>query len=100
MVSGRLCHDVYPARGRDLAGDVSVLRAVGRVYSLAELRQSDCEDLVWFGDPETIRARIRWLRDECKVSHVLLFMHFGGLEHEKVMKSMELFATQVMPEFR
>ena len=58
------------------------------------------EDLVWFGDPENIRNRIRWLRDECKVSHVLLFMHFGGLEHEKVMKSMELFATKVMPEFR
>lgn len=58
------------------------------------------EDLVWFGDPAAIRQRIRWLRDECGVSYVLLFMHFGGLEHERALKSMELFATQVMPEFR
>ncbi len=57
------------------------------------------EDLVWFGDAESVSQRIRWLRDECQVTYVLLFMHFGGLEHEKAMKSMELFAKKVMPEF-
>lgn len=58
------------------------------------------EDLVWFGDAEAIADKIRWLRDECDVSDVLAFMHFGGLEHEKVLRSMELFATKVMPRFR
>ena len=58
------------------------------------------DDLVWFGDSTAIANKIRWLRDECGVTYVLLFMHFGGLVHEKVMKSMELFAKNVMPEFR
>ena len=57
------------------------------------------EDLVWFGDPASIADKIRWLRDDCKATHALLFMHFGGLEHEKVLKSMDMFAKQVMPEF-
>jgi alkanesulfonate monooxygenase SsuD/methylene tetrahydromethanopterin reductase-like flavin-dependent oxidoreductase (luciferase family) len=57
------------------------------------------EDLVWFGDAESISRRIRWLRDECGVDYVLAFISFGGMEHEKAMKSMELFAEKVMPEF-
>jgi alkanesulfonate monooxygenase SsuD/methylene tetrahydromethanopterin reductase-like flavin-dependent oxidoreductase (luciferase family) len=57
------------------------------------------EELVWFGDVESVSRRIRWLRDECKVTYVLALMSFGGMEHEKVMKSMELLAKKVMPEF-
>tara|TARA_B100001123_G_C14711677_1_gene789408 strand:+ start:264 stop:455 length:192 start_codon:yes stop_codon:yes gene_type:complete len=58
------------------------------------------DDLVWFDDSTAIANKIRWLRNECGVTYVLLFMHFGGLAHEKVMKSMDLFAKNVMPEFR
>jgi alkanesulfonate monooxygenase SsuD/methylene tetrahydromethanopterin reductase-like flavin-dependent oxidoreductase (luciferase family) len=58
------------------------------------------DDLVWFGSPEDIASKIRWLRDECNVSYCLMFMHFGGLEHEKVMRSMELFAKEVAPQFQ
>ena len=56
------------------------------------------EDLVWFGDAASVSQRMRWLRDECGVTYVLALMSFGGMEHEKVMKSMELFARKVMPE--
>ena len=58
------------------------------------------DDLVWFGDVEAITEKIRWLRDECAVTYCLMFMNFGGLEHEKVLRSMELFAKEVAPQFR
>jgi alkanesulfonate monooxygenase SsuD/methylene tetrahydromethanopterin reductase-like flavin-dependent oxidoreductase (luciferase family) len=58
------------------------------------------EDLVWYGDAKAVSHRIRWLRDECQVDYLLLFMSFGGLEHAKVMKSMELFSRKVMPDFQ
>jgi alkanesulfonate monooxygenase SsuD/methylene tetrahydromethanopterin reductase-like flavin-dependent oxidoreductase (luciferase family) len=57
------------------------------------------DDLVWFGDAKYVSQRIRWLRDECNADYLLLFMSFGGLEHERVLKSMELFARKIMPEF-
>lgn len=34
------------------------------------------------------------------MNHLALEMRIGGLEHKKVMRSMELFARHVMPEVR
>ncbi len=71
----------------------------GRYIRSLTFEQAVEQDLVWFGDPASIAEKIRWLRDECKVTYLLLFLSFGGLEQEKVLKSMEMFAQQVMPEF-
>lgn len=56
------------------------------------------KDLWWVGDAASVRQKIRWLRDECRATYVLAFLSYGGLEHPKVMKSMELFARKVMNE--
>ncbi len=58
------------------------------------------EDLMWIGDADYIAERLKWLRDDCKVTYVISNMSPGGMEHELVARSMELFATKVMPKFR
>jgi len=62
------------------------------------------EDLLqwgtWFGSPEKVIQGIRPFIEQCGINHWLAWMRFGGLEHKKVMRSMELFAQHVMPAFR
>ncbi len=55
-------------------------------------------DLLWIGDVDYVVNHLRWLRDECKVNFIISNMSPGGMEHEKVAKSMELLATKVMPQ--
>jgi alkanesulfonate monooxygenase SsuD/methylene tetrahydromethanopterin reductase-like flavin-dependent oxidoreductase (luciferase family) len=52
------------------------------------------------GSVESVRARFRWLREHAGVEHALCSMHFGALPPERVLRSMELMARKVMPEFR
>ncbi len=51
------------------------------------------------GSPATVTEKLRYLHDQCGVDYLLLFYHFGRLEHAKVLRSLELFAREVMPHF-
>ena len=51
------------------------------------------------GTPEVVIERLK-LVQEAGINHVFGSFGFAGLPHEKVMRSIELFATQVMPHFR
>lgn len=57
------------------------------------------EETLIFGDPDRCAKRIRELRG-MGVNSLLCWMVFGGLEHAKVLRSMELFAKHVMPQFQ
>jgi alkanesulfonate monooxygenase SsuD/methylene tetrahydromethanopterin reductase-like flavin-dependent oxidoreductase (luciferase family) len=57
------------------------------------------ESLAMFGTPDRVAEKIRWMRDVGRIDHLINFMNFGGLPHDKVMRNIELFATEVMPEF-
>ena len=50
-----------------------------------------------FGTPETVTAKIKWLRDTYNVHHLIGDFSTGALEQTKVLRSMELFAQRVMP---
>ena len=52
-----------------------------------------------FGSPDTVAAKIEEMR-QIGVGRILCWMSFGGLDHGKVRRSMELFAREVMPRFR
>ncbi len=52
-----------------------------------------------FGSPDTVAHHIQTMRD-MGVGHVLCWMNFGGLPQDKIRRSMELFAKEVMPRFR
>ncbi len=54
-----------------------------------------CEDVMLFGDPEDIANRVQQLHD----SGVERLILFGGIEHRRVLDSLELLAREVMPHF-
>jgi len=61
------------------------------------------EDLVRetlaFGSPDTVARHIAAMR-ELGVGQVLCWMNFGGLPQDRIRRSMELFAREVMPRFQ
>jgi alkanesulfonate monooxygenase SsuD/methylene tetrahydromethanopterin reductase-like flavin-dependent oxidoreductase (luciferase family) len=52
-----------------------------------------------FGSPETIGAKLTELAG-LGVERVIGFVHIGGLRHEQVMDSLDLFAREVLPTAR
>jgi alkanesulfonate monooxygenase SsuD/methylene tetrahydromethanopterin reductase-like flavin-dependent oxidoreductase (luciferase family) len=52
-----------------------------------------------FGSPDTVARHIETMR-QLGVGQVMCWMNFGGLPQDKIRRSMELFAREVMPRFR
>lgn len=61
---------------------------------------SSVENVAIFGTPYQCVESIRTLEKELGLGYLLCNMAFGGLDHEKVKRSMTLFAQEVMPHFR
>ena len=57
------------------------------------------ENRAYFGTPDQVAARIRALQDE-GVEYFGCNFDFGTMSHEKVMRSMDLFAKEVMPKLQ
>ena len=55
--------------------------------------------LILAGSPEQVAEQVQELREECGVNYITLWMEGPGLSHEKIMSSIELFGSQVMPRF-
>jgi alkanesulfonate monooxygenase SsuD/methylene tetrahydromethanopterin reductase-like flavin-dependent oxidoreductase (luciferase family) len=55
-------------------------------------------ETVAFGSPDTVAGKVEAMK-AAGVGHLLCWMNFGGLP-EKIRRSMELFAKEVMPHFR
>lgn len=53
-----------------------------------------------FGGPETCIEKIKQLEDYAKVNTLICWMNFGDLKQEQVLRSMKLFASEVVPQFR
>ncbi len=62
--------------------------------------ESELETTAYFGTPEQCVQRITKLRDEYGIGYFGASMSFGEMEHSRVLRSMELFAKEVMPKFR
>jgi alkanesulfonate monooxygenase SsuD/methylene tetrahydromethanopterin reductase-like flavin-dependent oxidoreductase (luciferase family) len=56
--------------------------------------------LVLCGSPATVVEQLRAQRDAVGMEQLALLFAFGRLPHEKVLRSMRLFATEVAPAFR
>jgi alkanesulfonate monooxygenase SsuD/methylene tetrahydromethanopterin reductase-like flavin-dependent oxidoreductase (luciferase family) len=54
------------------------------------------QDSVVFGSPETCKATLRRIKD-IGVNYVLFFIRFADLPHENVIRSLEMFASEVAP---
>jgi alkanesulfonate monooxygenase SsuD/methylene tetrahydromethanopterin reductase-like flavin-dependent oxidoreductase (luciferase family) len=62
-------------------------------------------DDVWergtaFGSPERVTEQLKRYMHELGCNNFIVQMRSGGLEHHKVVRSMELFAREVMPALR
>jgi len=53
-----------------------------------------------FGGPETCTRILKRIIETVGPTHIGLVFHFGGLSQDRVLKSMERFARQVMPALR
>ncbi|MCH8282491.1 MAG: LLM class flavin-dependent oxidoreductase [Chloroflexi bacterium] len=51
------------------------------------------------GPPEHVIEQIQELREVCGIENLITFMDAGGVPHDKIMRSLELFGTRVMPAF-
>jgi alkanesulfonate monooxygenase SsuD/methylene tetrahydromethanopterin reductase-like flavin-dependent oxidoreductase (luciferase family) len=58
------------------------------------------EGMAIAGSPDSVGERIERLRDELGFGAMNLLMCIGDMPHYRVVKSMDLFATLVMPAFR
>jgi alkanesulfonate monooxygenase SsuD/methylene tetrahydromethanopterin reductase-like flavin-dependent oxidoreductase (luciferase family) len=58
------------------------------------------QGIVLLDTPERAVAAIRELWQEIGQQEIFCWMRIGGLEHEKVMRSLTLFAEQVMPHVK
>ena len=58
------------------------------------------EDFCLFGSPETVTARLRELRKVVGLRRLLATVNFPTLELDLCLRSMELFAREVMPVLR
>ena len=52
------------------------------------------------GTPDKVVEAIKNLRDNHNVEYYTAHFSYGNMEHEKVMRSMKLFAEEVMPKFK
>ena len=52
------------------------------------------------GDPAQVIELSEKLKEALDLSQFVAFVNFGGMKLELVLKSMELFATSVLPYFR
>jgi alkanesulfonate monooxygenase SsuD/methylene tetrahydromethanopterin reductase-like flavin-dependent oxidoreductase (luciferase family) len=62
--------------------------------------EEELKTTAYFGTPEQLVERIRWLQEEHNVQYFGASMSYGKMQHADVLRSMELFARDVMPKFR
>jgi alkanesulfonate monooxygenase SsuD/methylene tetrahydromethanopterin reductase-like flavin-dependent oxidoreductase (luciferase family) len=64
-----------------------------------EPSEADFVDTLYYGTPETVIDRFRGLA-EADARFVSTWMMAGGMEHDKIMKSIRLMGDEVIPALR
>lgn len=62
--------------------------------------ESELETTAYFGTPDQCVQKIAKLQNDHDIGYFGASMSFGSMEHAQVLRSMELFAKEVMPNFR
>jgi alkanesulfonate monooxygenase SsuD/methylene tetrahydromethanopterin reductase-like flavin-dependent oxidoreductase (luciferase family) len=84
------------AEANDAPGDKDVFP----FKSPRELRHSPFGKAVMIGTPEQVAAKLEQFRANFLCTHFIMSTQLPGLDPAKAAKSLELFATEVMPAFR
>lgn len=68
-------------------------------FGKVTFEEIDERDMVIVGDPDKCIEKLRKY-EKAGADHVLCIMQVGGLKHEQIMKSIELFGKYVIPAFK
>ena len=72
-------------------------RGWGR-YTMATYQHAiSMEGALYVGDPAYVAKKINYLKDNLGINRFALHVPMGYMDHEKVLKTIELFATKVRP---
>jgi alkanesulfonate monooxygenase SsuD/methylene tetrahydromethanopterin reductase-like flavin-dependent oxidoreductase (luciferase family) len=69
-------------------------------FELAKSMPEHLEERAVAGTPAECRRRLRELRDEFGIDHIAFYFHAGGRAPERARYGIELFANEVMPDFK
>jgi len=76
----------------------------GRAIAVPGPKEPDTDDLLdrflVIGTPDTVIRQITRVKEMVGITHFNCSFWFGDLEHPRIMKSMQLFAKEVLPAFR
>ena len=76
----------------------------GRAIPVPAPKEPDTDDLLdrflVIGTPNTVIRQIKRVEEMVGITHFNCSFWFGDLEHARVMRSMERFASEVLPAFR
>jgi luciferase family oxidoreductase group 1 len=76
----------------------------GRAVAVPAPKEPDTDDLLdrflVIGTPDTVIRQITRVRETVGITHFNCSFWFGDIEHPRIMRSMELFARDVLPAFR
>ena len=76
----------------------------GRAVAVPGPKEPDTDDLLdrflVIGTPDTVIRQITRVKEMVGITHFNCSFWFGDLEHPRIMKSMQLFAKEVLPAFR
>jgi len=76
----------------------------GRAIAVPGPKEPDTDDLLdrflVIGTPDTVIRQITRVKEMVGITHFNCSFWFGDLEHPRIMKSMRLFAKEVLPAFR
>jgi luciferase family oxidoreductase group 1 len=75
----------------------------GRAIAVPAPKEPDIDDLLdrflVIGTPDTVIRQVKRIQDAVGITHFNCSFWFGDLAHARVLRSMELFAREVMPAF-
>src|ERR1700751_1208771 len=76
--------------------------ASGALESLTKLTYDEIveQEIGFIGTPEKVIRQVQVLQEKGGIGELAIVSNFGGIEHWKSIKTQQLFAERVMPEFR
>jgi alkanesulfonate monooxygenase SsuD/methylene tetrahydromethanopterin reductase-like flavin-dependent oxidoreductase (luciferase family) len=85
-----------PTLAAHLPADDSLRSLWERVTSMPD----QLEERAIIGTPRDCRRRLAEVREEWGIEHMAIYLHAGARDITRARRGMELFAREVMPEFR
>jgi alkanesulfonate monooxygenase SsuD/methylene tetrahydromethanopterin reductase-like flavin-dependent oxidoreductase (luciferase family) len=73
---------------------------VSRAFGKISIEDMDQQRLLLIGSPERLVDHIGWAQEFYGTTYLLLEVGQGGAPHDKILRSLERFATSVMPFFK